>query len=91
MPNKPAPPSPEQLVDDLASAFLRWPLPDSVAADLCTMKPQPGRIGTNLLSYVEAREMFRALVLPALKAERANAAQWEEKYLDALACNSDRP
>lgn len=43
---------------DLAEAFLRWPLPDSVCADPCATKQGPGRVGTNLLSYVEAKQMF---------------------------------
>lgn len=50
--------------DELANAFLRWPLPHSVCADLCATKQGPGRVGTNLLSFVEARQMFRDL-LPA--------------------------
>lgn len=47
---------------DLAEAFLRWPLPDSVCADLCATKQGPGRVGTNLLSYVEAKQMFEQLL-----------------------------
>jgi hypothetical protein len=43
---------------DMAEAFLRWPLPDSVCADLCATKQGPGRVGTNLLSYTEAKQMF---------------------------------
>ncbi len=47
---------------DLAEAFLRWPLPESVCADLCATKQGPGRVGTNLLSYVEAKQMFEQLL-----------------------------
>lgn len=47
---------------DLAEAFLRWPLPDSVCADLCATKQGPGRFGTNLLSYVEAKQMFEQVL-----------------------------
>jgi hypothetical protein len=43
---------------DMAEAFLWWPLPDSVCADLCATKQGPGRAGTNLLSYTEAKQMF---------------------------------
>ena len=47
---------------DLAEAFLRWPLPESVCADLCATKQGPGRVGTNLLSYGEAKQMFEQLL-----------------------------
>lgn len=57
------------MVDD----FLRWPLPNSVCADLCATKQQLGRVGTNLLTAVEAKQMFEAVVLPKIatvKSER---------------------
>lgn len=47
---------------DLAEAFLRWPLPETVCADLCATKQGPGRVGTNLLSYSEAKQMFEQLL-----------------------------
>ena len=50
----------------LAEAFLRWPLPDTVCADLCATKQGEGRIGTNLLSFIEAKQMMTDIVLPAL-------------------------
>lgn len=60
------------MVDD----FLRWPLPDSVCADSCTTKQGLGRVGTNLLTAVEAKAMFEAIVLPKLaELEAANARQ----------------
>jgi hypothetical protein len=64
---------------ELANAFLRWPLPESVCADLCTVKQGGDRSGTNLLSYVEAAEMMTEVVRPVvekLTAElRAEVAQ----------------
>ncbi len=64
----------EQLAHELAEAFIRWPLPESVCSDLCATKQGPGRIGTNLLSYVEARQMMREVVLPKITAASALAA-----------------
>lgn len=52
------------MVDD----FLRWPLPDSVCADGCATRQGPGRVGTNLLSAVEAKAMLEAVVMPKLEA-----------------------
>lgn len=47
-------------LDRLAERFLTWPLPESVCSDLCaTMRGHPGRTGTSLLSFIEAREMLR--------------------------------
>lgn len=42
----------------LVVAFLAWPLPDSVKCDPCALEGGCGRIGTNLLTAVEARQMF---------------------------------
>lgn len=66
--------SKKPLIDELVDDFLRWPLPDSVCADGCATKQGPGRVGTNLLSAVEAKEMFEAVVLPKL-ATTASTAQ----------------
>ena len=50
--------SAQPIAADMAEAFLRWPLPESVCADLCATKQGPCRVGTNLLSYTEAKQMF---------------------------------
>ncbi len=50
----------------LAERFLRWPLPDSVCTDLCATKQGPNRVGTNLLSFIEAKQMMKDVVLPVL-------------------------
>jgi len=67
MPNCPAPrtldidgPVPElkSQIDILVDRFLSCPLPDSVCADLCATRQGPGRVGTNLLSGTEAKEVL---------------------------------
>jgi len=52
--------------DKIAEEFLRWKLPESVCADLCATKQGPDRIGTNLLSFTEARQMVREVVIPTM-------------------------
>lgn len=43
----------------LADKFLQWPLPESVCADGCaTVHGAIGRTGTNLLGFLEAKQMF---------------------------------
>lgn len=50
-------------IDKLVDAFVAWPLPESVCSDPCaTMKGYPNRSGTNLLTAVEARQMFEYLL-----------------------------
>lgn len=63
----------------LADAFLRWPLPESVCADLCATKQQAGRIGTNLLSFVEAEQMMREVVLPLLAHDKRSDGERSDK------------
>lgn len=60
------------LSHQLAEAFLRWPLPQSVCADPCATKQQEGRIGTNLLSYTETRRMIEDVVMPHIKMIEGN-------------------
>lgn len=62
--------NPDSLAHELAESFLRWPLPEGVCADLCATKQGPGRIGTNLLSYIEAKKMMHEVVIPMLVAKR---------------------
>lgn len=65
----------DSFAHELAETFLRWPLPESVCADLvATMHGEKHRVGTNLLSYVEAKQMMRDLVVPKLAAKDAEAA-----------------
>lgn len=54
---------------DLIDRFLSWPLPQSVASDLCVTHsdyPRP-RYGTNLLTADEARQMLEYVL--RLKAD----------------------
>jgi len=47
------------LIEDLVNRFLSWPLPESVASDLCVVSPSKhSRCGTNLLTANEAKEML---------------------------------
>lgn len=56
----------DQAIEDMANAFLRWPLPESVCADGCATRQGKGRSGTNLMSVVETREMMREVVRPVV-------------------------
>ena len=53
-----------ELIEKLASRFLMWPLPKTVASDLCATdsRYQFHRSGTNLLNADEAREMVAYLL-----------------------------
>lgn len=48
------------VTDEMVNRFLSWPLPASVCADPCASMPDypHSRIGTNLLTAVEARQML---------------------------------
>ena len=66
----------DALCDEIANAFLRWPLPPSVCADYCaTIHGDAHRVGTNLLSFTEAQAMAREVVFPLINgtATRATA------------------
>ena len=56
-----------KLADKIADAFIQWKLPESVCADPCATKQGPGRYGTNLLSWVEAKQMAEQIILPLLE------------------------
>lgn len=47
-----------KITDAMVDRFLQWPMPESVCADLCATKQQTGRVGTNLLTAIEARQML---------------------------------
>lgn len=59
--------SKNSLIDAMVDDFLKWPLPDGVCADLCATKQGPGRVGTNLLTAIEAKQMFEAVVAPKIE------------------------
>ena len=53
-------------IDKLVDRFLSWPLPDSVCSDTCVTERNYGkaqRIGTNLLTADEAKQMLEYLLL----------------------------
>lgn len=64
-------PSEEELCRQMAEEFICWPLPESVCADPCATTRGAGRIGTNLLAWVEAKAMFEAIAAPKFAALRA--------------------
>lgn len=70
-----AQPENKQLADKIADAFILWHLPDSVCADPCATKQGPGRTGTNLLSWIEAKQMAEQVILPLLKEETTYACK----------------
>lgn len=52
----------DDIVDKMVDRFLSWPLPQSVCSDTCVTDPKyPNRIGTNLLTSDEARQMIEYL------------------------------
>lgn len=56
-------PDPQDSTDALVNRFLAWPLPDSVCSDPCASMPgYPHRVGTNLLTAVEAKQMIEFLL-----------------------------
>lgn len=56
-------PDPQDSTELIVNRFLAWPLPETVAADLCaTMQGYPDRTGTNLLTAIEATEMVKHLL-----------------------------
>ena len=52
----------DEQINKAVDEFLRTPLPNSVCADMCATKQGPGRTGTNLLSFVEAKEMLLKII-----------------------------
>lgn len=51
----------------IVNAFLKWPLPQSVAADGCATRPGKGRTGTNLMTVSETLGMVQEVVRPVVK------------------------
>ena len=57
----------------MTDRFLCWPMPKTVCSDGCvTTKDYPyQRVGTNLLTADEARQMLEYVALPLLQAKQA--------------------
>lgn len=53
-------------INKLVDRFLAWPLPATVCADLCATRPDypHQRVGTNLLTADEARQMLEHVLAP---------------------------
>jgi hypothetical protein len=61
----------DKLVDELAEKFLQWPLPASVCSDQIAKLPgEKHRVGANLLSEDEARQMIEEVVISTLREKR---------------------
>jgi hypothetical protein len=57
----------QKMINDMADEFCRWPLPESVRADpIACGHTVKNRVGTNLLTVVEARQMFADIVAPKI-------------------------
>jgi hypothetical protein len=65
-------------INQITDAFLRCPLPESVCCDTCATKQGGGRIGTNLLTFTETKQMLEQVVGPTLKRLAELEAQREE-------------
>ena len=60
-------------MNEMAEAFLRWPLPDDVCADAVACQVgAPNRTGTNLLTAHQALAMIRFVCRPELTAMHAD-------------------
>lgn len=63
-----------KITDEMVDRFLAWKLPKSVLPDACVMdREYPHRIGTNLLTADEARQMLEHVLgsMPNAEAVRA--------------------
>ena len=76
----------EQL-DEMVKRFLSWPLPDSVCSDFCVTvrdyKP-PNRVGTNLLTADEARQMLEHVLKSPAQGATSTAPQEPQSAADSL-------
>lgn len=61
------------VTEQMVNRFLNWPLPASVCSDPCASTPNypHQRVGTNLLTADEARQMLEHVVGPVLGAKQA--------------------
>lgn len=74
------------VTNDIVTRFLNWPLPQSVLPDSCVMdRNYPNRIGTNLLTATEARQMLEhVLQLPEPAKAAGEARQYAQRDSEAL-------
>jgi len=74
----------DELMKKLVDRFLLWPLPVSVCSDLCvTFHGRTDRIGTNLLTAIEARAMLEFVLEPVRSAEAIKRLTVIDQELDA--------
>jgi hypothetical protein len=64
----------------MVERFLNWPLPGSVCSDQCATKQDyPNRIGTNLLTADEARQMLEYVLAPLSETAYSGTAKVPEE------------
>lgn len=64
---KPFEPKTGEAIAEMANAFLRWPLPESVRVDACCLDTKAKhRTGTNLLTVIETLQMLQQVVCPII-------------------------
>lgn len=84
-------PNLDPMLADIINAFLKWPLPESVAADACVMRPGKKRTGTNVFTCSETLAMVKEVIEPILKIELANRNLKEaEDYAVICALETER-
>jgi hypothetical protein len=84
---QPQPDAGAGLTKKITDAFLRWPLPASVCSDPCASERGCAhRIGTNLLTAVEAEQMVREVVLPFLPPILLKRSTLTEEQKTANVC-----
>lgn len=75
----------------MVDAFLAWPLPNDVAADVIACQPgAPHRTGTNLLTAAQARKMFEHCLAAIARGE--GMSEWisnADNRLSRSPCDPD--
>ena len=65
-------------IEKAVDAFLSWPLPPSVSVDHCTTySGSKSRIGTNLLTAIEAKQMLEYVIAKAMNTRTQSPEQGE--------------
>jgi hypothetical protein len=67
-------------IEAMVNVFLAWPLPSTVCPDRCVLdRDYPHRIGTNLLTAVEAKQMFEYVLAKVQESETMRRADLIKK------------
>lgn len=80
----------EEQMNEMAEAFLRWPLPDDVCADAVACQVgAPNRTGTNLLTAHQALAMIRFVCRPELTTMYADVKRLSDELAALRAHDRD--